>query len=128
MGSRLQLSFKAVHLCLQDMLPILDGNHLLINLLVLDGELLLLLLLLLQVFVCLDYVVLGDFAEDLEFVEEASLAVHQLPLLIQLHSEGVDLVLLVSVLDLYGLLDLGFCLLSLFDMYFFRGDHLSERL
>ena len=109
-------------------------NGLLVGLHVLHGHLLLLLLLLLEVLVGLDDVVLGDLAQNRELIKKLPLTIEELALLIQLHPKGMNLILLISILDLNGLFDIGFYLLSFLNLnllcvyYFSQGFSLAVQL
>ena len=86
-----------VHLGFQQAMLVLQGDRCLVNFFVLKFNLLLLKLLLLELFVALDHVRLGELAKNLELVQELTLAIKKMSLLLEHVTKSLDLIFSVSV-------------------------------
>ena len=81
-----------------------------------------------ELLIRLDDVTLSGFIDDLLLVQSPLLVVYQPPLALDLHSERMDLILPVCVLDLDDLLDSALLVLPVLDFLLFLVDDISELL
>ena len=109
-------------------MAVLERHGGLVDLLALESQLLGLGLLLMEVSVGLNDIILGELAQHLKLIQELTLAVHQHPLLIQLLSQGMDLVLTIGVFYLDCLFDCSLFLLFGLDDHFLIVNYVSEGL